>query len=48
VGKVKAGFSTSSIYKKNPTKIILEKNIGENIVAKQKSCGEILSQSTMF
>jgi len=42
VGKVKAEFSTSSILKKNSIKIILEKNMWENTVVKQKSCGEIL------
>jgi hypothetical protein len=42
VGKVKAEFSTSSILKKNSIKIILEKNMWENTVAKQKPCGETL------
>jgi hypothetical protein len=42
VGKVKAKFSTSSILKKNSTKIILKKKHVGNIVAKQKLCGEIL------
>jgi hypothetical protein len=42
VGKVKAEFSTGSILKNNSTKIILEKNMWENTVVKQKSCGEIL------
>ena len=42
VGKVKAEFSTSSILKKNSIKIILEKNMWKNTVAKQKPCGETL------
>jgi hypothetical protein len=42
VGKVKAEFSTSSILKKNSTKIILKKNIWGNTVAKQKLCEETL------
>jgi hypothetical protein len=41
-GKVKAEFSTSSILKKNLTKIILKNNMWGNIVAKQKPCGETL------
>jgi hypothetical protein len=35
----KAKFSTSSILKKNATKIILKKNMLRNIVPKQKPCG---------
>ena len=42
VGKVKAEFSTSSILKKNPTKIILEKKHVGKHCSKQKLCGEIL------
>jgi hypothetical protein len=42
VGKVKAEFSISSILKKNPTKIIFEKNMWGNTVAKQKLCGKTL------
>jgi hypothetical protein len=42
VGKVKAELSTSSILKKNSTKIILKKNIWGNTVAKQKLCEETL------
>jgi hypothetical protein len=42
VGKVKAEFSTSLILKKKSTKIILEKNMWGNTVAKQKPCGETL------
>jgi hypothetical protein len=42
VGKVKAEFSTSSILKKNPTKIILEKKHAGKHYSKQKLCGEIL------
>jgi hypothetical protein len=36
VGKVKAKFSTSSILKKNSTKIILKKYMWGNTVAKKK------------
>jgi hypothetical protein len=42
VGKIKAEFSTSSILKKNSTKIIFKKNMRGNTVVKQKQCGEIL------
>jgi hypothetical protein len=42
VGKVKAKFSTSSILKRNSTKIILKKNMWRNTVEKQKSYEEIL------
>jgi hypothetical protein len=42
MGKIKVEFSTSSIFKKNSTKIILEKNMWGNTIAKQKSCGKTL------
>jgi hypothetical protein len=43
VGKVKAKFSTSSILKKNSTKIILKKYMWGNTVAKKKKTyGETL------
>jgi hypothetical protein len=42
VGKIKAKFSTSSILKKNSTKIILKKYMWGNTVAKKKTYGETL------
>ena len=40
VGKIKAKFSTSSILKKNSTKIILKKYMWGNTVAKKKHMGK--------
>jgi hypothetical protein len=43
VWKVKTKLSTSSILKKNSTKIILKKNMWGNTVAKQKPYGDIVT-----
>ena len=48
VGKVKAEFSTSSILKKNPTKIILEKNMWGNTVANKNYVGKYCNNPQCF
>jgi hypothetical protein len=40
--KLKLNSQPAQYLKKNSTKIILEKNMWGNIVAKQKLCGETL------